>query len=61
MLSCVPHDEKCSVCPGRFFAAGTLWITLAHILAVYDVNKAKDTDGNIIEPDTKLSDYGFTM
>ncbi|KAF5321938.1 hypothetical protein D9619_001235 [Psilocybe cf. subviscida] len=43
------------VCPGRFFAAGTMWITLAHILAVYDVKKAKDADGNVIEPNTNLA------
>ena len=52
---------KYSVCPGRFFAAHTLWITLANILAVYDVQKARDTDGNVVEPDAKMSDFGLTM
>lgn len=47
-----------SVCPGRYFAADTLWITLAHILAVYDLKKAKDSDGNVIEPILKLADFG---
>lgn len=26
------------------------WITLAQIFAVYDIDKAKDKHGNIIEP-----------
>ena len=61
-LSGTPRSKpKRSVCPGRYFAAGTLWITLAHILAVYDIKKAKDAHGNIIEPSTKLADFGVTM
>ena len=43
------------MCPGRWLAFDTLWITLASILAVYDVQKPVDKDGNIIEPEV-----GFT-
>ncbi|KAF8970085.1 cytochrome P450 [Flammula alnicola] len=38
------------ICPGRFMAASSVWIMLTSMLAVYDISKAIDKDGNIIEP-----------
>ncbi|KAF8960141.1 cytochrome P450 [Flammula alnicola] len=38
------------ICPGRFMAASSVWIMLASMLAVYDVSKPIDKDGNIVEP-----------
>ena len=38
------------ICPGRYFAADTIWIAMAHILATFDIEKAIDKDGKEIEP-----------
>lgn len=42
-------------------AASTVWITLAQILAVYDLEKAKDKDGMVMEPKMELSSFGITL
>ncbi|KAI6360389.1 hypothetical protein MCOR25_006758 [Pyricularia grisea] len=38
------------VCPGRFLADESLFIIISRMLAVFDMNKARDADGNVIEP-----------
>ncbi|KAJ7278952.1 cytochrome P450 [Mycena rebaudengoi] len=38
------------VCPGRHMAQSTLWITVASLLAVFDITKAIGEDGKILEP-----------
>lgn len=38
------------ICPGRHFATDTLWIAIAHMLATFDIEKAVDSAGNVIEP-----------
>lgn len=38
------------VCPGRYLAFSGVWITLASLAAVFDITKAVDDEGNIIEP-----------
>uniref|UniRef100_A0A8H7XX85 Cytochrome P450 n=1 Tax=Psilocybe cubensis TaxID=181762 RepID=A0A8H7XX85_PSICU len=38
------------VCPGRYLAFSGVWITLASLAAVFDITKAVDEKGNIIEP-----------
>lgn len=38
------------VCPGKLFADAALFATIAGFLAVFDVRKARDKDGNVIEP-----------
>ncbi|KAJ7453395.1 cytochrome P450 [Mycena latifolia] len=38
------------VCPGRHLAASSVWIAVVSILATFDINKAVDDMGNIIEP-----------
>ena len=38
------------ICPGRYLAFDTLWIFVASTLAVYDIRKAVDGEGKVIEP-----------
>ncbi|KAF9457685.1 cytochrome P450 [Collybia nuda] len=37
-------------CPGRNMALSSVWITVASIMAAFDISKAVDKDGNTIEP-----------
>ncbi|KAJ7118811.1 cytochrome P450 [Mycena epipterygia] len=37
------------ICPGRYMANSSVWITLISILAVFDINKAVGEDGEAIE------------
>ena len=39
------------VCPGRWLALDNIWLTVASILAVYDVVPAKDADGREVLPE----------
>ncbi|TFK33963.1 cytochrome P450 [Crucibulum laeve] len=38
------------ICPGRYLALETLWIGVASLVATFNLTKAVDKDGNIIEP-----------
>jgi len=38
------------VCPGKQFAYSSVWITIASVLATFDITKATDENGDIIEP-----------
>ncbi|KAL1753730.1 cytochrome P450 [Schizophyllum commune] len=38
------------ICPGRHMAYSIVWITVASLLRVYNIEKAKRPDGTIIEP-----------
>ncbi|KAJ7262470.1 cytochrome P450 [Mycena rebaudengoi] len=38
------------VCPGQHMARSTLWITVASLLAVFNITKAIGDDGEILEP-----------
>ncbi|KAH0828605.1 cytochrome P450 [Lanmaoa asiatica] len=37
------------ICPGRFMADATLWISIACILTVFDIRPGKDENGNPVE------------
>ncbi|KAJ6448362.1 cytochrome P450 [Mycena sanguinolenta] len=37
-------------CPGRHLATTAIWITAANVLATFNINKAVDEVGNLIEP-----------
>lgn len=37
------------ICPGRWLALDTIWITIASVLAVYNISKPKDANGAVIE------------
>ncbi|KAI4524701.1 cytochrome P450 [Schizophyllum commune Tattone D] len=38
------------ICLGRHLAYDSIWIMIASILRVYNIEKAKDSDGKLIEP-----------
>nr|BAL05152.1 cytochrome P450 [Phanerodontia chrysosporium] len=38
------------LCPGRYLADDVVWLAIARILAVFDIQKAVDADGNVVEP-----------
>ncbi|KAJ7625709.1 cytochrome P450 [Roridomyces roridus] len=38
------------MCPGRHAATSSIWIAVAYMLATFDIQKAVDSDGQIIEP-----------
>ena len=42
--------RKCRLCPGYHIAFSTLWLTVATILATFNLSKAMDKDGRVIEP-----------
>ncbi|KII84599.1 hypothetical protein PLICRDRAFT_354147 [Plicaturopsis crispa FD-325 SS-3] len=46
------------VCPGRYLAMESLWITIASILATFDIGKAVDADGSPIEPSGEYTSLG---
>ncbi|CDO69024.1 hypothetical protein BN946_scf184834.g31 [Trametes cinnabarina] len=39
------------ICPGRYMALDSMWITIACVLSLFDIKKAVDKDGNEITPD----------
>ena len=43
------------MCPGRFMAYGFVWITMAGVLAAFDVEKPRDENGRVIQPSGKYS------
>lgn len=38
-----------SICPGRYMAFSAVWIAIASVLTVFDLKKAVDEEGNVIE------------
>lgn len=38
------------ICPGRFLALSSMWIAIASILTTFNISKAKNENGNDIEP-----------
>ncbi|KAF8994710.1 cytochrome P450 [Cyathus striatus] len=49
------------ICPGRYMAFETVWITLVSIIAVYDISKPIDKNGNVIEPSHEFSSSVLPM
>ncbi|KAG6895218.1 hypothetical protein C0992_002520 [Termitomyces sp. T32_za158] len=43
------------VCPGRFMAYSSVWIAIASMIAVFNIEKARDADGKVIEPSLEIS------
>jgi len=39
------------ICPGRHLAFLSIWMTVASLLYVFDIEKSIDENGNVIEPD----------
>ncbi|KAJ7644909.1 cytochrome P450 [Roridomyces roridus] len=46
------------ICPGKHLASSTLWITIASVLAVFDLTKKVGEDGKVIEPSYEY-DHGI--
>ncbi|KAF9463408.1 cytochrome P450 [Collybia nuda] len=42
-------------CPGRHMALSSIWIAIASIIASFDITKAIDEDGNVVEPTHEYS------
>lgn len=38
------------ICPGRFMAYSSVWMAIASILSVFEITKAIDEDGEVVEP-----------
>ncbi|PIL25684.1 cytochrome P450 [Ganoderma sinense ZZ0214-1] len=38
------------ICPGRHLAAASVWIGMTSVLSIFNLEKARGADGNIIEP-----------
>ena len=49
----IDTDDLHSICPGRHLADVNIWLAIVRILSVFTITKAKDADGNTIEPDVK--------
>ncbi|KAF8182235.1 cytochrome P450 [Mycena galopus ATCC 62051] len=47
-------------CPGKPLALSSIWITVASLLATFDITKAVDEKGNIIEPSYEYVPGGIT-
>ncbi|KAF7374580.1 hypothetical protein MSAN_00342600 [Mycena sanguinolenta] len=47
------------ICVGRHIADATLWITLVSVLATFNIAKAKDATGNVIEIDPNFHSDGL--
>ncbi|KAF8078524.1 cytochrome P450 [Lyophyllum atratum] len=45
------------MCPGRWFAFDAMWIVVASILSVYEITKAVDENGQIIEPKVEYTSH----
>ena len=39
------------ICPGRYMALDSIWITIVRVLALFEIHKAVDDDGKEITPD----------
>ncbi|KAF9488920.1 cytochrome P450 [Pleurotus eryngii] len=48
------------ICPGRFFAMDSIFMSIASTLSCFNIGKSKDSEGRDIEPDIQY-DPGFTM
>ena len=46
------------ICPGRYMAYESMWITIVSVLAMFDIERAKDADGKDIVPSEAYCD-GF--
>lgn len=38
------------ICPGRYMAFSAVWIALASIIYCFDIEKAVDEDGKVVQP-----------
>ncbi|KAJ7731625.1 cytochrome P450 [Mycena metata] len=43
------------ICPGQYMATASIWISVASILATFNITKSVDSDGKVIEPSYECS------
>lgn len=43
------------ICPGRYFADTSVWLTIVRSLAVFNISKALDKNGREIKPTVKFT------
>jgi len=48
------------VCPGRYMAENTIWLTIASVLVTLDLRKAKDDEGREIDIPGKFTPTFFS-
>ncbi|KAF9553642.1 cytochrome P450 [Agrocybe pediades] len=46
------------VCVGKYIASSTMWLMIVSILACFNIEKAKDENGNYIEIDDEYEEHG---
>ncbi|KAJ7618765.1 cytochrome P450 [Roridomyces roridus] len=44
------------LCPGRHIAESSIWIAVVSVLAVFNIKKEVDKDGNVVEPSYEYGD-----
>ncbi|KAF5372521.1 hypothetical protein D9758_005274 [Tetrapyrgos nigripes] len=44
------------ICPGRYIALNTIYLTMVYLLTTYNIAKAIDNDGNEIEPRVQFAE-----
>ncbi|KIL66927.1 hypothetical protein M378DRAFT_23224 [Amanita muscaria Koide BX008] len=45
------------ICPGEHMADLVMWLMMASVLAMFNISKAKDEDGNVIEVDASAESF----
>lgn len=43
------------VCPGRFFAESEMWLTMANLLAAFDLKLPVDRNGHEFTPEVEFT------
>ena len=52
---------KYRFCPGNHIALSNLWLTAASVLATFELSKALDKDGRIIQPSRKYDHWNGSV
>jgi hypothetical protein len=50
------HSRKIRVCTGQYLGENSVWISIASILASCTITNAVDENGQIVVPETRMSD-----
>jgi hypothetical protein len=51
----VSSHRALRICPGRYMAFSAVWIGIASLIAAFDITKAVDENGDVIEPSQEYS------
>ena len=49
-------DVRNRICPGRFFAQASIFLTLFNILHTFDIELPKDAEGNVVPISVEMTD-----